>query len=160
MTKLTAYITVGFSAILFILNYEFFYINAEGIFIISFLLFSLGFYYFAGDMIGSLLDSTSLEISQKIKEVSSLQKMTLAENKKLLDTLKETQAKMIKLFVFTIFLIEKREDLLEQLQKRSFRNFFEKKLKVVLIETSLLNSQLAQKAGKEIMDLYEKKIKK
>jgi hypothetical protein len=39
MNKFTSYLTIALSLALFIFNYEYFFINAEGIFIISFLLF-------------------------------------------------------------------------------------------------------------------------
>jgi hypothetical protein len=111
-------------------------------------------------MIGDLLDTTTQEISQKIKEVSKLQKQTLTENKKLIDGLKKTQGRILPLFVLTVYMIEKREELLINLQEKSYKNFLEKKLKEVLIESTTVNSDFSAKAGKEIMDLYEKKIKK
>lgn len=149
-----------FGIILFILNYEYFYINAEGTFILSFLLFTSAFYYFAGDMIGDLLDSTSQDISKKIKEVSILQKNSLAETKKTLNSLKTIQAKVVPLFVYTVAVLEQRENLLITLQHSLYKNFLEKKLKEILIEATTINSLFSQKAAKEIMELYEKKIKK
>ena len=38
---------IAFLFVLFLINYEFFFLNAEGVFIISFLLFTLLFYVFA-----------------------------------------------------------------------------------------------------------------
>lgn len=149
-----------FGIVLFILNYEYFYINAEGIFILSFLLFTSAFYFFAGDMIGDLLDTTSLEISKKIKEVSLLQKQSLQETKKTLNSLKTLQVKIIPLFIFTISTMEHRENLLIRLQQNIYKNFLERKLKEILLEATTVNSLFSQKAAKEIIDLYEKKIKK
>jgi len=160
MKKLTTTICFSAAALLFILNYEFFYINAEGIFILSFLLFSLAFYYFAGDAIGELLDETSADISKKIQEVTKLQKQALTENKKTLARLKETHTKMVSLFVLVFFIIDQREAQELEAQRRSFRNFFEKKLKSILLENSAVISNFSQEAAKDIMDLYEKKLKK
>jgi len=160
MSRLTTLITLSSAALLFILNYEFFYINAEGIFILSFLLFSLSFYYFAGDMLGNLLDETSQDISKKIQEVSKLQKAALQENKKILGSLRATQSKMAALLVVVIYLIEQREQQEEQAQKRAVRNFFEKKLKAIMLENAAVTAAFSYQAGKDIMDLYEKKLKK
>lgn len=57
-------------------------------------------------------------------------------------------------------LIEERERVLEQVQLKTYQNFLEKKLKFVLLEAAGLNSLIAHKAGKDIMDLYERKLKK
>lgn len=160
MNSLTTLITFSSAALLFILNYEFFYINAEGIFILSFLLFSFAFYYFAGDAIGSLLDETSQDISKKIQEVTKLQKATLAENKKILESLKKTQTKMVALLVLVVYIIEQKEEQELQAQGRALRNFFEKKLKVIVLENSAVTGSFSYKAAKDIMDLYEKKLKK
>jgi len=57
---------------LLLFSKEYLYINEEFLFIFSFLLFSYLVYYFVGNTLGEMLDSTGNEIRSKIKEIFML----------------------------------------------------------------------------------------
>jgi hypothetical protein len=145
--------------VIFIINFEYFFINAEGIFIISFLLFTFLFYLYAGAGVGSMLDESTIEISRKLKELASIQRNVIKENKETINRLKDLQIKILPLFLFVVFLLEKREDLLKKLQTAHYRNFIEKRCKELLIEQSLLTVEINNQIIKEVLDSFESKLK-
>jgi hypothetical protein len=144
--------------LLFILNFEYFFLNAEGIFIISFLLFTICFYVFAGDMVGSILDDTTNDISRKLKELSSLQRVALKENKDALEKIKHLNNKFIPLLLVIILLVEQREALLEDIQLNMFRNLIEKKCKELLIEQATFTLDLNNIIIKEVIEHFENNL--
>jgi len=152
-------LVLPFFFLAFIFNYEYFFLNAEGIFIISFLLFSTIFYLFVGDTIGDMLDTSSSELTSKLKEISTLQKSALAEKKKTLNHIVDLQNKFIPLLIYVIFIVEQRELLLNQSQIAAYRNILERKLKEILIDDAVFKTTLTQQVAKEIIDNYENKIK-
>lgn len=69
------------------------------------------------------------------------QRNVIKENKETINRLKDLQIKILPLFLFVVFLLEKREDLLKKLQTAHYRNFIEKRCKELLIEQSSINSR-------------------
>jgi hypothetical protein len=155
------FLLIIFLLSVFFLNYEFFYINAEGIFIISFLLFTFLFYSFARSDIAQLLDNSSLEILQKLSEVNQLQRTTLKEQRLLLEQWKTLNLRVLPLFIFTLHVLEQQREKLLILKRAKHRNLIENKYKQLLLEASSIGTESDDGKATEIVSqlFYENKQK-
>lgn len=150
---------IAFLFVLFLINYEFFFLNAEGVFIISFLLFTLLFYVFASNDIGVLLDSTNDELRSKLKDLTKLQQEILQENEKLFYQLQTFNKRILPVFVFVLAVLEERNNVIKKINIAIYRNIIEKSCKELLIESALLRVENSNFLLQKILENYEKNLK-
>ncbi len=68
------------------------------------------------------LDENAEEINKKIKEVILLQKTALNETQKTLNNLQKTQKNLIPLVLYLLYIVEMREEYIENMQAKLVRN--------------------------------------